>query len=99
RVEGAETDYYQGLKPSYSAKNGPIDDISELLLIKGVTPEIYYGSAATNFQPNYFSQQRSQFGQSANAMPLITVGLPSLFTPLSDGKVNINTASAEVLQM
>ena len=48
------------MNPPYSAKNGPIDDISELLLIKGVTPEIYYGGAATNFQPNYFSQQRSR---------------------------------------
>lgn len=27
------------------------------------------------------------------------VGLTDLFTPLSDGKVNINTASAEVLQL
>ena len=47
-VEGAETEYYQSLTPPYAAKNGPIDDISELLLIKGITPEIYYGVAATN---------------------------------------------------
>jgi type II secretory pathway component PulK len=98
-VEGAETRYYQGLKPSYTAKNGPIDDISELLLIKGITPEIYYGGIATNYQPNYYSQQRNQFGQSPNAAPTITSGLTNLFTPLSDGKVNINTASAEVLQL
>jgi general secretion pathway protein K len=98
RVEGAETEYYQTLNPPYSAKNGPIDDISELLLIKGITPEIYYGASATDFQPNYFSQQRSRFGQAA-APPAITVGLTNLFTPLSDGKVNINTASAEVLQL
>ena len=31
--------------------------------------------------------------------PTITVGLTNLFTPLSDGKININTASAEVLQV
>ncbi|MCX6930429.1 MAG: general secretion pathway protein GspK [Verrucomicrobia bacterium] len=98
-VEGAESDYYQTLTPPYEAKNGPIDDISELLLIKGITPEVYYGGAATNFQPNYYSRQRSPFGQAANAMPTITVGLKDLFTPLSTGKVNINTASAEVLQL
>jgi general secretion pathway protein K len=98
RVEGAETEYYQTLNPPYAAKNGPIDDISELLLIKGITPEIYYGASATDYQPNYFSQQRSRFGQAA-APPTITVGLTNLFTPLSDGKVNINTASAEVLEM
>jgi len=98
RVEGAETEYYQTLSPPYRAKNGPIDDISELLLIKGITPEIYYGASATDYQPNYFSQQRNHFGQAA-APPTITVGLTNLFTPLSDGRVNINTASAEVLQM
>jgi general secretion pathway protein K len=98
-VEGAETPYYQGLIPPYSAKNGPIDDISELLLIKGVTPEIYYGGVATNFQANYFTRQVSPFSQGAFAAPLINVGLTNLFTPLSDGKVNINTASAEVLQL
>jgi general secretion pathway protein K len=99
RPEGAETRYYEGLDPPYMAKNGPIDDISELLLIKGVTPEIYYGGVLTNYQPNFVSRQRSPFGQSANAAPMIAVGLTNLFTPLSDGKVNINTASAEVLQV
>ena len=98
-VEGAETPYYQNLNPPYTAKNGPIDDISELLLIKGITPEIYYGGAATNFQPNYFNRQRNPFGQSADLLPTVSVGLTNLFTPLSDGKVNINTASAEVLQL
>ncbi len=29
--------------PPYLAKNGPIDHISELLLIRGVTPPLYYG--------------------------------------------------------
>jgi general secretion pathway protein K len=99
RVEGAESDYYQTLSPPYMAKNGPIDDISELLLIKGITPEIYYGGATTNYQPTYFSRQRSPFDQSADAVPTITVGLSSLFTPLSDGKINLNTASADVLQV
>jgi general secretion pathway protein K len=99
RVQGAETTYYQGLTPAYASKNGPIDDISELLLIKGITPEIYYGGAATNFQPNYFSRQLNPYGQSANTLPTVTVGLTDLFTPLSDGRVNINTASTEVLQM
>ena len=98
-VEGAETQYYQTLTPPYAAKNGPIDDISELLLIKDMTPEIYYGVSATNYQPSYFSQQRNRFGQQAAAMPAATVGITDLFTPLSDGKININTASAEVLQL
>jgi general secretion pathway protein K len=37
---GAENEYYQGLARPYSCKNAPFENIYELLLIKGVTPEI-----------------------------------------------------------
>ncbi len=99
RLQGAERDFYQGLTPPYFAKNGPIDDLSELLLIKGITPELYYGLAATNYQGNYFSARQNQFGPYPGNLPDMPVGLTNLFTPLSDGKINLNTAPAEVLQL
>jgi len=43
RLHGAESEYYQSLPQPYSAKNGPFDAGDELLLVRGVTPEIYYG--------------------------------------------------------
>jgi len=43
KTQGAESDYYLQLSPPYFAKNGPVDDLSELLLVKGITPEMYYG--------------------------------------------------------
>jgi general secretion pathway protein K len=43
RVNGAEDDYYSGLPNPYDAKDARLDSIEELLLIKGVTPELYYG--------------------------------------------------------
>ncbi len=43
-LNGAESDYYEGLDPPYKARNGPMRDVSELLLVKGVTPELYYGT-------------------------------------------------------
>jgi general secretion pathway protein K len=43
RLHGAENEYYQSLPRPYSAKNGPFDTAEELLLVRGVTPEIYYG--------------------------------------------------------
>jgi len=46
RTNGAEEDYYQTLNPPYSAKNGRIDTTEELLLIRGVTPEYFYGMPA-----------------------------------------------------
>jgi len=43
RATGVESSYYQSLSPSYSAKNGPLNSLDELLLVKGVTPYILYG--------------------------------------------------------
>lgn len=43
RPQGAENDYYMGLENPYPCKNGPMDSIEELLLIRGITPEIYFG--------------------------------------------------------
>ncbi len=39
--EGAESFYYGSLDPPYVCKNGPLDTLSELLMIKGVTDEVY----------------------------------------------------------
>ncbi len=99
RLQGAEKNYYEGLRPAYMCKNGPIDDISELLLIKGVTPEMYYGLASTNYLTRSFNQESARFRALASAMPRNPVALTALFTPLSSGRININTASAEVLQI
>ena len=43
RLNGAEDDYYQTLNPPYKAKNGRLDSPEELLLIRGITPDYYYG--------------------------------------------------------
>jgi type II secretory pathway component PulK len=44
RQGGAENDYYNGLSPPYNCKNGPLESIEELLLVKGVTPQLLFGS-------------------------------------------------------
>lgn len=38
---GAESSYYDQLNPPYACKNGLLETTEELLLVKGVTPEIY----------------------------------------------------------
>ena len=43
-LNGAEEDYYRDLDEPYSCKDGPFDSIEELLLVKGMTEEILYGS-------------------------------------------------------
>src|SRR5207247_2554528 len=44
RQGGAENEYYSGLTPPYRTRNGPLDSIDELLLVRGVTPQLLYGS-------------------------------------------------------
>lgn len=43
REYGAEEGYYGNLNPPYAPKNGPLDTIEELLLVKGVTPQLLFG--------------------------------------------------------
>lgn len=43
-ANGAETEFYQAAETPYSCKNGPMDSIDELLLIKGMSPALFFGS-------------------------------------------------------
>ena len=106
---GAKSDYYLHLNPPYSCKNGFIDDISELLLIKGVTPEIYWGSNSTNHPVSAYQQHgggtfdqatlnRSGAGFRNGDQPQYPVGLYDLFCAMG-GPLNINTASLKTLQL
>lgn len=38
---GAEKDYYASLQPAYPCKNKPFESVAEILLVKGMTPEIF----------------------------------------------------------
>lgn len=82
-LSGAESSYYQDLNPAYSSRNGPIADINDLLLVKGITPEIFYGSAETPGIPDSLTV----YG--------MTPGSGTSFT--FSGKINVNTAPLPVL--
>jgi general secretion pathway protein K len=101
RVAGAKSDYYQGFNPPYNCKEAPIDDMSELLLVRGIWdhPEIYWGGSATNHQPAAFQHHQLGFGAAPGQIPDYPFGLKDLFTPFSTGRININTADENVLQL
>lgn len=100
RVDGAESDYYQSCDPPCEPKNGPIDNLSELLLVKGINefPELYDLKLAGQMPSRVQKNPRTRLGFNAD-VPIYQVGLVDLFTPLSSGRININTASAAVLQL
>ena len=101
RLSGAETSDYMSNPnigfSSYGAKNGPIDDITELLLIRGVTSAMFWGSSGGGSDSPL--PRPRQLSQSRFEEPVYYTGLVSLFTPLSSRLVNINTASATALQV
>lgn len=80
RLNGAEKDddYYSS--KGYEPKDGPIDTVDELLLIKGFTSALLYGGASP---------------YNEDDPPLR--GIAGLLTTWGDGKVNVNSATREVL--
>lgn len=99
---GWEDRDYQSLPRPYYAKNGPLDDMSELLLINGVTPELYWGP---HLEAHPEAQVTRVLGNTRrgrlNPGEVLTypVGLVDLFCCLSLGQINVNTADPIVLQL
>ncbi|MBI4559410.1 MAG: general secretion pathway protein GspK [Candidatus Hydrogenedentes bacterium] len=44
RASGAESEYYSALDVPYGCKNGSLDSVEELLLVKGITLELFFGN-------------------------------------------------------
>lgn len=43
---GAEAEYYAGLQPPYLPRNGPFQTVRELLMVKGVSRDLFFGEDA-----------------------------------------------------
>jgi general secretion pathway protein K len=82
-LSGAETPYYESLKPPYPARNGPVQDLNDLLLVKGITPELFYGSPETPGIMHYLTPYGMAPGEGTS------VSFP--------GRINITTAELPVL--
>ena len=84
-LNGAESDYYEELDPPYKCKNAPFDDLSEVRLVKGITPELFSGIAGATGLGNYITVYGAEKVNDRQ------------FT--YPGKVNINTAELPVLKV
>ena len=83
RTNGAENEYYRSLKPSYTAKNGLFDTVEDLLWVRGMTAELFYG----------YGDSRAARGDNEQR-----IGLREIFTVDSPiDRVNLRTASADVI--
>jgi general secretion pathway protein K len=76
---GAENSWYQTQDPPYTCKNGPISSIDELTLVRGITPELLYGS---NTRPG-LAQLLTPYGVDGNIN--INTAPPLVLRTLSEG--------------
>ena len=83
RTSGAENEYYRSLTPSYTAKNGPFDTVEDLLWVRGMTPELFYGYGEVQ-------GDRAENAQRTGLRAIFTVDSPI-------DRVNLRTASADVI--
>lgn len=93
-LNGAEDEYYLQSPnppyPPYKAKNAKFDNLDELLLVRGMTPEILYGSPG-NRVGSAPAQLLLGNGRTAGIYPYLTVVSES-------EEINLNTASEIVLR-
>lgn len=82
-LSGAESDYYEELDPPYACKNGPFDHISEVRLVKGITPELFSGIGGSSGLGDYITV----YGVEEEKDQKFTY----------PGKINLNTAELPVL--
>ncbi len=52
---GAESSYYQSLARPYACRNGPVENIEELLLVKGITAKLLFGGRKTKALADYIT--------------------------------------------
>jgi general secretion pathway protein K len=83
-LNGAESEYYEDLDPPYPCKNGLMTHLSELLLVRGVTPEVYAGTEDIAGVSDYVTVN-GMTDAGGNTINF-------------SGKININTADLPVLK-
>ena len=88
-LNGAESDYYEALDPPYACRNAPFDHLSEVRLVRGITPELFNGFGGVSGLGTYITvygevkTQNNQFtfpgpvNINTAQLPVLTVLLPS----------------------
>ncbi len=87
RVNGAEEEEYRAVPTPYPIKDAPFDSVEELLLVLGMTEEIFYGDSALAAKNG-----REYDGNGAY------LGLRNYVTVYGRGRINVNSADILVLK-
>ena len=98
---------YSGFFPGYSPRNGPIETLDELLLVRGVTPELLYGLDRNRNGMLDADEGGELYLENAdNSRGLLDLGLASYLTlhsvernldALGEARINLNTEDMQEL--
>ena len=89
RLHGAENDYYMSLQNPYKAKNARFDSLEELLLVKGVTADILYGSKERKGIIDFLTVYTKKNKININAAPKeVLMAIPGMTPELADSIIS-----------
>lgn len=83
--DGAESSYYQSLENPYSCRNGPVQYIEELLLVRGITRQLLFGTKESEGLADYLTVYGEDGKININTAPVLI--LQSLHSLVSDEMV------------
>ena len=85
RLNGAEDDYYLSLPNPYEAKDDKFDTLEELLLVRGMTPEILYGNGERKGIINFLTIYSNTNKININAAPKeVLMAIPGMSEEFAD---------------
>lgn len=85
RLSGAGDDYYMSLPTPYKAKHANFDTLEELLLVKGVTPQILYGDGEKKGIIDFITIYSTTPTISVNAAPEeVLTAVPGITPEIAD---------------
>jgi general secretion pathway protein K len=85
RLHGAESDYYMSLPNPYKARDANFETLEELLLVKGMTPEILYGTNEKKGAIDFLTLYSKQGEININSAPKeVLMSIPGITPELAD---------------
>ncbi|MCC6345860.1 MAG: general secretion pathway protein GspK [Nitrospirales bacterium] len=96
RLNGAEDDYYASLPNPYKAKNANFESLEELMLVRGVTPDLLYGSGDRKGLLQFITVNSGSAAINVNAAPReVLLAVPGMTSEMADAVLDYR-ASKEI---
>ena len=94
RLHGAESDYYMSFPNPYRAGNTDFETLETLILVKGVTPEILFGTDKKKGIIHFLTLYSTASRINVNAAPKeILAALPGMTADTADRVMELRTSS------